>query len=242
MLSDENYFDMRRIHYILISYTLFLFSGCWDRKPINNADVYGNTFIQVYAGDFKAPESWVTHHLFDSAFQLRLPKFMCQTESLSMRGGCATTIFTYCDTAKQKEYHYGRIGIDYFKCALCGFNKADDYIDYTDIISLFAPILKRSLSGGKKYGDYTVPDAELLNGPFYDSHLLYDQHIVYAYDVYYRRKSHTKGESPISCHIFYLMNGVEAVLLTVSYHDKDSVLFSNLFNCIKTFKWKTIHD
>lgn len=231
---------MRKILTSLLSITLAMLVSCKENKTLRNIDVYGNTFLQVCSGDFKAPDNWVTHHPFDSAFQLQLPPFMCQTESLPMRGGCATTIYTYCDTAKQEEYHYGRVGIDYFNCALCGFTKADVFIVNPD--TLFAPILKKALSGGKKYGDYTVPDAELLNGPFYDSHLIYDNHIVYAYDAYYRRKSHTDGDTPISCHLFFLMNKEEAALITVSYYDKDSILFGNLFNCIKTFKWKTVRD
>ena len=65
----------------------------------------------------------------------------------------------------------------------------------------------------------------------------YDHKIFYAYDAYHRRKGHTQGEGPVSCHIIHLMNKTEAALMTVSFYDKNSVLFENLFNVVKTFKW-----
>lgn len=121
-------------------------------------------------------------------------------------------------------------------------DKADEYISYSDQEKTLAPVVSRALSGGQKILDYTVPDGELLNGPFYDSHHIYDRKFFYAYDAYYRREGHTQGEGPVSCHIFLLMNKTEAALMTVSFHDKDSVLFDNLFNVVKTFKWAKYNE
>lgn len=218
-----------------------LFVGCWDSNQFNEVELYGNSFIRLNNKDFVAPDDWKTHCLFDSAFQIQLPPYMRQTESFPMNEGCSSAIFMYRDTTENNEYHYGRVGIDYYYHGIGDFNKANDYISYSDQERVLAPIVKKALRGGKKILNDTVPDGELLNGPFYDSHYLYNQKFFYAYDAYYRRKGHT-GEGPVSCHIFFLMNRSEAALMTVSYHDPDSLLFKDLFNFVKTFKWTTIHE
>ncbi len=240
MLNDNNPSNMKH----LISFFLFLFAitlvGCWDSKAVNDVELYGNTFIHVDYKDFHVPNDWKTHCLFDSAFQIQLPPYMRQTESYPMNEGCSSVIFTYEDSTDASEYHYGRVGIDYYYHGIGDFNKADDIISYSDQKMILSSVVKRALSGGDKILGYTVPDGELLNGPFYDSHPLYNHKSFIAYDAYYRRKGHT-GEGPVSCHIFFLMNRTEAALMTVSFHDKDSVLFNNLFNLVKTFKWTNIH-
>lgn len=233
---------MKRAFLILPLFATIFLSGCWESKHISDVELYGNTFIHVGYEDFVAPGSWVTHNLFDSAFQIKLPPYMRNTESYPMRDGCASTIFMYRDTTDANEYHYGRIGIDYYYHGFGDFNKADEYISYSDQEKAFAPVVSRALSGGQKILDYTVPDGELLNGPFYDSHHIYDRKFFYAYDAYYRRKGHTQGEGPVSCHIFLLMNKTEAAVMTVSFHDKDSVLFDNLFKVVKTFKWAKYNE
>lgn len=233
---------MKRIFLILPLFVTIFFTGCRKSKNISDVELYGNTFIHIEYGDFNVPNSWITHNLFDSAFQIKLPPIMRETESYPMRDGCASYIFMFRDTTEASEYHYGRIGIDYYYHGLGDFNKADEYISYSDQERMFAPVIKQALSGGKIGSDFTVPQGELLNGPFYDSHHLYGGKFFYAYDAYYRRKGHTLGEGPVSCHIFLLMNKTEAVLLTVSFHDKDSVLFENLFNVVKTFKWAKFNE
>lgn len=227
------------------SMALFFLLGlisCSESKPLTDEEVYGNTFINIGSEDFEAPDSWITHNIFDSAFQIKLPPYMCQTESCPMREGCASTIFMYRDTTDADEYHYGRIGIDYYYHGVGDFNKANEYISYSEQEKALAPVVSRALSGEQKILDYTVPDGKLLNGPFYDSHLLYNSGLFYAYDTYYRREGHTEGAGPVSCHIFLLMNKTEAALMTVSFHDKDSAMFDNLFKVVKTFKWAKINQ
>ena len=239
MLNDSN--CMRKLTICMLFSLVFMMVGCWDSKPISETELYGNSFIHIDSKDFNAPDNWKTLSLFDSAFQIKLPPYMRQTESFPMNEGCSSVIFMYRDTTKNGEYHYGRVGIDYYYHGVGDFNKADEYISYSDQERVLEPVVKKALSGGKQMLDYTVPDGELLNGPFYDSHHIYDRKFFYAYDAYYRRKGHT-GEGPVSCHIFFLMNRTEAALMTVSYHDPDSVLFKDLFNLVKTFKWTTIHE
>lgn len=233
---------MKRTFPILLLLATILFIGCWEPKRISDIELYGNTFIHVGSEDFNAPDNWIIHNLFDSTFQIKLPPIMRKTESYPMRDGCASTIFMYRDTTEADEYYYGRIGIDYYDHSFGDFNKADEYISYSEQEKVLAPIVNRALSGGKRILNYTVPDGELLNGPFYDTHFIHDRKFFYAYDAYYRRKGHTKGMGPVSCHIFLLMNKTEAALITVSFHDKDSVLFKDLFSVVKTFKWKEIHQ
>ena len=101
---------MKRVFLILPLFATIFFSGCWESKHVSDVELYGNTFIHVGYEDFSAPDSWVTHNLFDSAFQIKLPPYMRNTESYPMRDGCASTIFMYRDTTDADEYHYGRIG------------------------------------------------------------------------------------------------------------------------------------
>lgn len=232
---------MRHLFKILIFLYTITIVGCWGNKPIGDTELYGNSFIHLNYKDFQAPNNWKTHNLFDSAFQIQLPSYMQQTKSLPMTDGCSSVIFMYRDSADVENFHFGMVGIDYYYHAIGDFNKANEYISYSDQKKVLDPVVKIALSGGPKILDYTIPEGELLNGPFYDSHYLYDNKFFYAYDAYYRRKGHTE-KGPVSCHIFFLMNRTEAALITVSFHDKDSLLFSNLFNCVKTFKWTTIHE
>ena len=230
-------------HLFRILFFLFIIAlvSCWDNKPINATKLYGNTFIHVDYQDFNAPNDWKAHSLFDSAFQIHLPPYMRQTESFPMKDGCSSVIFMYRDSTDSGEYHYGRVGIDYYYHGVGDFNKASDILSYSDQEKALSPVVKKALSGEKNTLGYSVPDGELLNGPFYDAHSLIDHKPFIAYDAYYRRKGHT-GDGPVSCHIFFLMNKTEAALMTVSFHDRDSVLFNNLFNIVKTFKWTTIHE
>lgn len=227
---------MKRIFLFLELLTTILFVGCMKSNTVSDVELYGNTFLHIDDEEFNVPNSWVTHNMFDSAFQIKLPSYMHKSMSYPMRNGYANTVFTYRDTTGTGKYHYGRIGLDYYRG---DFNKADEYISYSEQEKQLAPVVVRALSSRIKIPDYTVPAGKLLNGPFYDSHILVRQNL-YVYDASYRRKGNT-GEGPVSCHIFLMMNKTEAVLMTVSYHDKDSVLFKNLFNSVKTFEWTKIN-
>ncbi len=213
---------------------LLMSLGCRNNMPISDKEIYGNTFIKLGFEDFHAPIDWETHDLFYGAFKMQLPPYMKQTENKPLRDGYGCAIFMYRDSTE--EYHYGRLSIDYNYHRSGGFNKANEYIKYSEQVAILEPIVRGALSSGK-IANYTVPEGEIINGPFYDNHNVCG---CYVYDAYYRRKGHTSGEGPVSCHIFLLMNKVESALITVSYHDKDSVLFDNLFNAVKTFRWSNI--
>ena len=59
-------------------------------------------------------------------------------------------------------------------------------------------------------------------------------------DICYQRVGNTKGEGPVTVHIFFIQNMDEAVEIVVSYHDKHHDVYKDLFNIIETFKWKKI--
>jgi hypothetical protein len=221
---------------LLMSF-LVIIVGCRKEKGINVVELYGNTFIHLEYDNFRAPKNWNKHELFNRKIQVQLPPYMQQTETRSSDGyECA--IFMYEDSLG-RNHPYGRISIDYYYDPLGRFSKADEYIGYKKQLSIMKPIVESALKGIQS-PYVSVPDGEILNGPHYDSHSFVNSGCFYVYDAYYRRKDYNKDEGPVSCHIFYMMNKTEAVLMTVSYHDKDSVLFNNLFNTIQTFTWSDI--
>ena len=221
--------------------------GCGDNKQISPEELYGNSFIRVDGTKtFETPSTWESLELFDSAFHIRIPNYMKQSESISSQDGCQSIIFVYNDTTNSDDYHYGRIGIDYYKSQSAKFNKATDYLQYRDEDALLKPLVNAALKGGKLTGNIVVQDGKVLNGPFYDVQSYFArlngiQTQYYGYDAYYRRDGHIKGGSPVSSHICVLMNSTESAVITISHYDKDSLLFENMFKVIRTFKWNNIH-
>ena len=82
-----------------------------ESKHINDVELYGNTFFHIGYEDFKIPNYWKIHNLFDSAFQIKSHPYMRNTENYPMRDGCASTIYMYRDTTETGKYNYGRIVI-----------------------------------------------------------------------------------------------------------------------------------
>lgn len=211
----------------------FVLMGCSESNQVSEAELYGNSFIKIDNSDFSVPSNWNTHDLFNNSFQINLPPYMHVTKNYPVEDNGASIIFNYRDTANTDKFHYGRVGIDYYYREIGDFNKASENISYSDQVNMLSPIVERSLKVYVK----GFPDGEIINGPFYTSHFLYDKKSFYAYDAFFRRKGIPESEGPVSCHIFLLMNKTEAAVMTVSFFDKDSVLFENLFNVVKTFKW-----
>lgn len=238
---------MKRFFFLLLtSVTSLLWVGCRDSKPINDIELYGNTFIKLDNEEFQVPDNWITYYLFDSAFQIKLPPLMQERSHYPLTDGYANIIFMHDRAINVNEYHYGRVGIDYYYHSSGDFNKANDYIHYSDQERILSPFVKQALRGGTKLFDgnstFVTPNAKLINGPFYEPLHMFDGKTFYAYDAFYRREGNFKDTGPVSCHIFLLMNKTESVYITVSHYDKDSVLFDNLFNVVKTFRWTKIND
>lgn len=230
---------MNKLIYIIVCLSIVVF-GCKGQKQHNN-EFYGNSFIHIDNSDFKAPQNWLSYCLFDSSFQIKLPPYMVQRHYVPIGDSNSSVIFMYSDSTNTDEYHYGRVGIDYYYRGNGDFNKVTDHLTNTDREAILSPIVNRALKGGV-LGEHKFPDGEILNGPFYKTHILYDRTLFFAYDAFYRRNGAYKNDGAVSCHIFLLMNKYEAVVMTVSHFDKDSTLFDNLFNVVKTFKWTIIHN
>ena len=235
---------MNRLPYLLFVFALIAI-GCEGRKEISSTELYGNSFIHVdVMSNFRAPFEWKSCELFDSAFHISIPDYMKVSQTVPLRDNCESIIYTYNDTTNSEDFHYGRIGIDYYRYSSPQFSKATDNLLH-QMESLMKPLVTAALKGGMKVNDtLVVGDGELLNGPFYDIHSFfsndYQRRQYFGYDAYYRRSGHAT-DSPVSTHIFLSMNSTESAVITVSHYDKDSLIFENLFKIIKTFRWNKLH-
>ena len=228
---------MKYFYCFLVS-CLFIVTSCG--RMYSDKDIYGNTFIKLSDEDFNAPIDWKDCILGNGEFQIKIPPFMKDSSPIKVDEKTTTSsyIYNYQDSTKNREYHYGRIAVDFIVEESRPFNNAYIPIQFNEQEAFWKPIVEQALKGGDKYG-INVPDGKLLNGIHYDRLSLKDGTNIN--DAFYRRGGHTKGEGPVSVHMFFLMNKKEAAMLTISYHDKDSVLFKDLFNVVKTFKWKMIY-
>lgn len=232
-------------YFFFILACLLTATSCSEKKHISDVERYGNTFIKMSNDVFYAPNNWKSYVLGDGEFEIQLPSYMRDNSMPHVEGAANQTyLFNYRDTTRHGESHYGRVAIDFIKN---NFNLATDYVLLTDQYDFWEPIVQKALKGGKGADGFEVPDGKLLNGPICNELELRSNvpvHIapVRIYNACYRRGGHIKGEGPVSVNMFLLMNKLEATMITISYHDKDSVLFKDLFNVVKTFKWKEIYQ
>ncbi|GAB6963285.1 hypothetical protein J5A51_04685 [Prevotella fusca JCM 17724] len=143
------------------------------------------------------------------------------------------TTFSFNDTTDSKKYFYSRVAIDYFREKQGTFAKRNEYILVSEVYKLLDKMVDAEIKN---------PDL-ILNGPFYDCSETNQMPSTdngftstYYLDTFYRRKGLT-GNGPVSVHIFIMQNYDKMVKMMISYHDKDSLTFNNLFQSIKTFKW-----
>lgn len=223
---------------VLLLVTCFLvITSCSKKKT--DLELYGNTFIKLSDDKFIVPNDWKNCILGDGEFQIQIPPYMKESPFIGVDGNQTNSyIYNYQDTTGNGDYHYGRIAIDYVFDEKNPFSKAYNYVSTKDQEAFWKPVVEQALKGGDYYG-IKVPDGKILNGLHYNFLSLDDGTIIY--DAFYRRGGHTKAEGPVSIHMFYMMNKKEATMMTISYHDKDSVLFKDLFNVVKTFKWNNIY-
>lgn len=217
--------------FLLVSILLI---GCKERIP-SEMELYGNTFINIRSWKFEVPSNWVRYNLMDSACSIMMPPYMKETV---LDGGYVIdkkngTNFSFRDTTDSQKHYYSRVAIDYIRMNHGTFAKPDEYVLSTE-----------NYMALDKMVDEEIQDRDLiLNGPFMDcstTNLLFDKNNkltkTYFLDTYYRRKSIT-GDSPVSVHIYIMQNDDKMVKMMIAYHDKDSVVFNNLFQSIKTFEW-----
>lgn len=224
-------------HYFFLLLTCLLIATSCSEN-ISDLERYGNTFIKLSDDVFVAPDNWKSYVLGDGEFELHMPPYMKDNSMPHVEGEANQTyLFNYRDTTENGENHYGRVAVDFIKN---NFNLATDYISNKDQYDFWEPIVQQALKGRKMSDGFVVPDGKLLNGPHYNE--LRSNIPIHIYNACYRRGGHIKGEGPVSVNMFFMMNKQEAAMITISYHDKDSVLFKDLFNVVKTFKWKKIYQ
>ena len=215
-------------------FILFSMFGCKERIP-SEIELYGNTFINIRSGKFDVPADWVRYSLMDSACSIMMPPNMKETplDGVNVINKKRGTNFAFRDTTNSQKHYYSRVAIDYFKVNQGTFAKPDEYVLNSDMYFAL-----------DKMVDEEIQDRNLiLNGPFMDcstTNQIFDKNNklirTHFLDTYYRRKSVT-GDSPVSVHIYIMQNDDKMVKIMVAYHDKDSLIFKDLFQSVKTFEW-----
>ena len=217
---------------ILFCFVLLLMS-CKERIP-SEFEMYGNTFGCISSDEFKIPNNWVCYNLMDSAFRIMMPPNMRQTafDGSYIIDKEKGTNFCYSDSIDKRKHYYCRVAIDYIRAKRGTFAKPDEWV-----------LNAKNTMALDQMVDMEIKDRTLiLNGPYFycstTDQIFHNGKFEHTYylDTYYRRKS-IIGESPVSAHIFILQNDDKMVKMMIAYHDKDSLVFKNIFNSIKTFKW-----
>lgn len=216
----------------LLCFALLLVA-CKDKVP-NEIEMYGNTFGRISSGKFDVPDDWVRYNLMDSACSIMMPPTMKETflDGVDIIDKDKGTNFSFHDSTDNMKHYYSRVAVDYIKATKGTFAMPDEWALSTENIMALDEMV-----------DGEIKDRSLiLNGPYFDcsttNQMFKNNKLTHTYylDTYYRRKSIT-GDSPVSVHIFFLQNDDKMVKMMIAYHDKDSLIFQNLFNSIKTFEW-----
>lgn len=234
-----------RIFSFFIVIVIVLFPSCANSSRTDAPLEFWET-----DNDFEAPANWITYTYAD-AFKIEIPPYMKEnsyeavvdrdklekgdenfmsaqknTLSESPLSPGQTAVMTF--SARHDSIHnsYARIFIQYMKA-----NDGDflDYLDQIDInrndFKVFCnQLLKTTLGSGK-----------LIKIRRRDTFLTNKTNM--AIDICYQRAGVTETEGPVTVHNYYLQHTDEAVLITVSYNDKNKEQYKDLFNIIQTFDW-----
>lgn len=251
---------MNRVFINGFVFGLIMLSSCGDKSTVEEFEtgLYGNTFINIEHFSFDIPDNWETDTFFNGAFKMDIPEYMeiaDEDECISNKLIKKTIIYRLNNSYGQDYYSYGRIAIDYYSPVVNlseealnslgyygEFNSSDYLMNDSQIKAMFGYIPRVLTADTFPNGVICHDgDSKIINGPFYCSHDLgYKRGIVY--DAFYRRTGHGEDRSPVSCHIFILQNKYDAVQMTISHKDKDSVLFKDFFNIVKTFRWGKVYE
>lgn len=236
---------MKRIQLIILAYTAMLFASCGNTATTKVEKEFWETNM-----DFEAPADWETYSYAD-AFSIQIPNYMKEkayetfidaqkaqkgdSDFMSLQentlGDKPLEIGESADmsfSARNDSTHnsYARIHIQYMKSAMDSFNDNYDLIDMhrADTKELCDILIKNQLGNGRLI---KVRNQEMI----------FTNKANVALDVCYQREGNTDNEGPVTVHIYYLQNNDEAILLTVSYHDKNKNLYKDLFNIVETIDW-----
>ena len=197
-------------------------------------EMYGNTFGRISSDEFEVPDDWVSYNLMDSACSIMMPPNMRETflDGVDIIDKNKGTNFCFYDSTDNMKYYYSRVAVDYIRAKKGTFSMPSEWALNTENgMALDAMV------------DGEIKDRSLiLNGPYFEcsttNQMFKNDKLTRTYylDTYYRRKSIT-GDSPVSVHVFIFQNDDKMVKMMIAYHDKDSLIFQNLFNSVKTFEW-----
>ena len=223
--------------------SILITTSCFNRSKTNE-EIYGNSYLFLETSEsFIPPKEWKTYYSKDSSYSIKIPPYMRnempQDDDVN---GCRIYQFKYNIQNGKKEYHYALIKmIDFILPGRC--NYADEWINVYDenVQKLLNKIVDNNTEEDS-VGLLKVPKVEILNGPFFSCYSIYPSEsfeLFYVTDIYYRRTS-AIGDGPVSVHILIMQNKDEMVCTTMAFKDKDSLMFKNMFNAVKTFQWREI--
>lgn len=219
--------------FIIICLGLLLIS-CKERKK-SELEKYGNTFSYIPIFHFDIPDNWVKYDLMDSAFSIQIPPYMRETiwDGMNIIDKDKGITFCYNDSTLEDEHYYGRVAIDYVTASKGTFSKPEDNLLTGETIDILEKIVDDEIKDRSQILNGPIFDCKSTNQHYFLNHEPCSTHYL---DIFYRRKSVTNS-CPVSVHIFFLQNDDKMVKMMISFHDKDSMIFSDLFKIIKTFEW-----
>lgn len=236
---------MKKYNFLLIALIAMFISSCGNSSRTGGPAEFWETNM-----DFVAPADWKTY-TYAGAFSIQIPEYMKEnamesvideeklkngdedftsakkntlSENVLSAGQTADMTFS----ARHDSIHnsYARIAISYMKA------NNSDFLDYLD-----CPDLNREDS--KQFCDLLIKK-QLGSGTLIKvrkREMIFTNKTNYVLDICYQRVGNTENEGPVTVHIYYLQHTDEAVLITVSYHDKNKEQYKDLFNIVQTLEW-----
>lgn len=236
---------MKKVNLMILAIAAMMFTSCGGNTNSNVTAEFWET-----DNSFEAPADWKTYS-YAGAFSIQIPGYMkenlyesvideqklmngddqfmsAQMNTLSNDalniGESAEMTFS----ARHDSLHnnYARVYIRYMKAT------KGDFLDYMDRADL-------DREDSKAFCDLLLKD-QLGTGTLIKvrrREMFLTNKCNMALDLCYQRAGHTENEGPVTVHIYYLQHTDEAVLMTVSYHDKNKEQFKDLFNIVQTLEW-----
>ena len=236
---------MKKENLLILAIMPIILASCGSKSNSDVAAEFWET-----DNSFEAPADWVTYSYAD-AFSIKVPGYMKErlfesviNEQKLMNGDenyVSAQMNTLCNkplnigesaemtfSARNDSIHnnYARIYIQYMKA------NNGDFLDYMDLADL-------DREDSKTFCDLLLKN-QLGTGTLIKvrrREMFMTNKCNMALDICYQRVGHTENEGPVTVHIYYLQHTDEAVLMTISYHDKNKVQFKDLFNIVQTLEW-----
>lgn len=240
---------MKQVAYIFIAIVTMIISSCGGSSY--KSDVQAE-FWETN-NDFDAPMDWKTYTYAD-AFSIKIPDYMKENiydtiiDEEKLKNGDEDCMSAQMNTLSESALDpgqtagmsfsarhdcvhnsYARIYIRYIKA------NGGDFLDHLD-----RPNLDREDS--KAFCNMLIKE-QLGSGTLVKirrREMFMTNKCNMALDLCYQRVGNTEDEGPVTVHIYYLQHTDEAVLMTVSYHDKNKEQYKDLFNIVQTLEWKNI--